>query len=73
MTNTTEELAAHLRAEFARRKIPNTQIAERLGITQTAVSRRMLGQTPIDVPELYELADLLGMPVADLLPERASA
>ena len=73
MMTTTEALAAQLRAEAARRNIPYIRIAERLGISQAAVSRRMLGQTPIDVPELYELADLLGMPVADLLPEKASA
>lgn len=73
MATITEGLAAHLRAESARRNISHTLIAERLGISRAGVSRRMLGHVPIDVPELYALAELLDMPVTELLPEKAAS
>jgi transcriptional regulator with XRE-family HTH domain len=65
----TNRVAATVRAEMARRRTRQTVLAQRLGMSSTAVSRRLTGETPFSVPELMAVADVLGMPVADLMPE----
>lgn len=58
---------------MARRSMSQTQIAERLGISQPAVSARLLGRTPFDINELVEIAKVLDVPVSTLIGEKASA
>lgn len=58
---------------MARRGVSQTRVAERLGISQSAVSARLSGRTPFDVNELVTIADFLGVPVTALIGERASA
>lgn len=67
-----ETVAAEVRAELARRKVSQTQIAMLLGISQAGVSRRLLGQTPMDVNEIAAIAEFLDIPVAALFPERVA-
>ena len=72
-TSPSADAGANTRAEMARRGISQTQVAERLGISQSAVSSRLLGRTPFDVNELVAVAEFLGVPVSALLGEKASA
>lgn len=65
--------AANVRAEMARRGIRQTLLAEHLGLSQAAVSRRVNGQTPFDVDELIKVAALLGVPAAALLGDDVAA
>lgn len=69
----TQRVAANLRAEIARQRISQTTLAEHLGLSQGGVSRRLLGQVPIDVDELDQFAEVLGVSARDLLGEAAGA
>jgi len=40
-------------------------------MAQSAISRRLAGTTPITVPELLDLASILGLDPRDLLPQTA--
>lgn len=65
----TPDIAANVRAEVARRRLRQADIAEHLGLDQRAVSRRLLGQVEFSASELAELAELLGTPIATLYGE----
>lgn len=72
-TGVNEAVAAIVRAEMARRKITQLVIADALGVSNAAVSRRLSGHVPWDVNELVVVADVLGMDPRDLLPAAASS
>jgi transcriptional regulator with XRE-family HTH domain len=74
MSNPTYAMrvADSVRAEMARRKITQTELAESLGMTQPAISRRMSGAVPFDTEELGRIADLLGVPMSVLFGEPAA-
>jgi predicted XRE-type DNA-binding protein len=61
MTHTTaqQRIASNIRAEVARKRMTNAQIAELLGIEQTGVSRRMRGEVQWRATELVVLAEVL--------------
>lgn len=69
----SERVAANVRAELARRRVTQTQLASVLGIPQPAVSRRLGGKVPFSIDELADLAAYLGMPVASLITADAGA
>ena len=72
MTQTiTEQVAANVRVELARRRLGQVAVARTLGLSQAAVSRRLNGSVPLDVNELALIADLLGLTASDLLPAAA--
>ena len=74
MQQTNADLvAAEVRAEMARQRRTQAELAEHLNVSQAAVSRRLVGLVPFDVSELDEVAAFLGVPLADLLPTRRSA
>lgn len=64
-------VAGQVRAELARTRIPQKRVAEVLGTSRAAVCRRLSGEIPFDVAELEAIAELLGIPVTQLL-ERAA-
>jgi transcriptional regulator with XRE-family HTH domain len=68
-----ERVAANVRAELGRHRRTQTALAQHLGLSQTAVSRRLLGQVPFDVNEVHSLAAWLGVPVTVLLGEGVAA
>lgn len=73
MTNgLSQTVADNIRAEMARRKKSQRDVAEALGSSQPAVYRRLAGEVAFDVDELGAIADLLEMDVRDLLPATAS-
>lgn len=62
-----EYVAANIRAEAARRRLSQVALAERLGVSVERLSRRLTGRVAIDVDELADVADALGLQPADLL------
>lgn len=62
-----ERVAAEVRVALAREGRPQRYVAEVLGLSQPAVSRRMRAEVPFDVAELAKLADALGIPVATFM------
>lgn len=59
--------AANVRAEMARRRVTQTQLAEATGISQSALGRRLTGSQPFDVAQLEAIAGALAVPLADLV------
>lgn len=60
-------LASNIRAEAGRRSLTQTDLANVLGITQSAISRRWNGRRPWPLEDLPTVADALGVTVADLV------
>lgn len=52
-------VAATVRAECARRRLTQATLADALGLSQAAVSRRLAGTTPFELDELAVVAPLL--------------
>ena len=74
MSQQTTDLAACLRSELARKKISNLCVANAIGRSAPTVSRKLGGHAAITLDELHVIADLIGVPVASLLPPaKASA
>ena len=70
MTDTrTAQVGANVRAEMARRRLPQQSVALALGLSQTGMSKRLNGIVPWDVNELAAAAEVLGVPVSVLLEE----
>lgn len=66
--NRAASVAANVRAEMARQQCTQIRLAEKLSKTQAYVSRRLTGQVPFTVDEIYEIAEALNVPMRDLLP-----
>jgi transcriptional regulator with XRE-family HTH domain len=63
----------NVRAELARARITQQQLASKLGLTQQAVSAKLHGRSEFSVSQLQAAADLIGIPAAALLGESAGA
>lgn len=59
-------IAGNARAELSRAGISQATVAGELGLSQSALSRRLSGNTPFTAAELCGLADLIDVPVAAL-------
>jgi len=72
--NSRETIAANVRAEAARKRKTQADLAAMLGKSQQAVSRKWHGETPFTAEEMAALALGLGVPVSALIgePERAA-
>lgn len=66
-TNQAETVGAAVRAELARKRISQTELASKLHLSQTAVSRRLTGKKAFDVNELAVVADVTGVPLDRLV------
>lgn len=64
-------IAAEIRKLLFLRNLNATQLAERAGMTQPYISRRLTGATVFDVEDLYGIAEALDVEVAALLPTPA--
>ena len=67
----TVRVADNIRAEMARKRVTQQAAADALRMSQPAFSARMSGKTPLDVNELFAIADLLAVDPAALLKESA--
>ena len=63
----TERVSANVRAEIARKRLTQTEMAKALGMTQQMLSRRVNGYVEFSVNELVALATLLGTTTEHLL------
>lgn len=70
-TDLTARAAENLRVELARRRYPQRQLADRLGVTAPWLNRRVHGQVSLNLDELAKIADALDMTVTELLGESA--
>lgn len=74
MNRMKQHVASAVRAESARRRVSQGDIATALDLSRTSVNRRLSGEVAFDVEELGKVADLLDVPLAALLPsDKASA
>jgi transcriptional regulator with XRE-family HTH domain len=64
----SEYVTAEIRAMMARRRVSGRQLAATLGVSQTWMSTRLAGSTPIDLNDLDKMARALNVEVVDLLP-----
>ena len=62
-----ERVAGEVRAEMARQHVSQSEVAQKLGVTQQTLSKRLSGLRPIDLAELEQLATVLGVPVTQFL------
>lgn len=66
-TPSTEQVASTVRAELARRDVSQALVAERLGLSQAAMSRRLRAKVEFTVSELVTIADVLDVDPSALL------
>jgi transcriptional regulator with XRE-family HTH domain len=64
-------VADEIRVLMARHRITQADLGVVLGVTQTAVSKRIRGEVAFDVDELAKIAQHFGIEVTDLLEAAA--
>lgn len=62
-----------MRAEMARRNATARQLREHLGMSRSAMHRRLSAQHPFDVAELSAVSRFLDIPLSSLLGETTQA
>lgn len=67
MVMTNQRINDNIRAELARKRMTQQQVASVLELSQASVSDRLVGRTAWKVNELTRLAEALDVPVASLL------
>lgn len=76
MPSPTEIVAANIRAEAARQRKSQNDLAVALGTTQQAISARFNAKTPFTIEQVTRAAEFLGIPAAvlfgDALLERTA-
>jgi transcriptional regulator with XRE-family HTH domain len=67
-------VAAEVRAQLARRQFTGAALATAINKSEMYVSRRLRGDVAFDLIDLEQIAEFLGLKVAELLPtpERAA-
>lgn len=71
MAITQSELGKRIASARSRRRLSQSELAEAVGLTQSAVSRIESGERAVDSLELAALAKHLGVSILDLLEEQA--
>lgn len=61
-------VAENVRIALHRKRISQAKAAAAVGISQSSMSRRIVGDLDFSISELYAVARLLEMPVPALLP-----
>jgi hypothetical protein len=57
----TKGITRRLRGVLAEEMVPHIEVGRRIGMTQAAFARRMLGSTPFDVDEIIAVARVTGL------------
>ena len=68
----SQVVGRNLRAELVRRDQPQMWLAEKMGFTQSQLSKRLLGKIAFSVDEVHKIAGILEIPVATLLPSEVT-
>lgn len=66
-TTLNERAAAQIRALMAARRKTSAELGDALGISQSAASRRMLGDGTFTLDQIQDAADWLGVPITDII------
>lgn len=61
-------IGREIHAEMIRQGLTQEHLANRVDRSQQWVSRRITGRTPVDAADLEEIAEALGVPVAQFWP-----
>lgn len=69
----TKRVAAEVRAEMGRQRISQDALCGRIGMSQSTLSRRLLGEYPFNTTELAAIAAALDVPVARFVRVEAVA
>lgn len=72
-SNLADYAAGQLRAELARRKITNAELARRLGVDETWVRRHKNGEAAIDMGDLERICEVLDLPPTHFIAASAAA
>lgn len=67
----SEYVTREIRAEMARQDVTQTDLALRLGWTQSAVSRKLDNLRPLRIEELEQIAQTLGISAPALVASAA--
>lgn len=62
-----EVAAEEIRALLARRRMSHAELARRTGLKRSTISRRMTGETALDLDDLEAIAEVLGVEPVELL------
>ena len=73
MTNLDTVVGRNIHARMWDARITQTKAAPAIGVTQSALSKKLRGERPWTLDELYAAARVLGCTVDDLLPHEAAA
>lgn len=65
---TTQSIAAEVRAIVARSGKRHSEVAKRLGLSQSRFSRRLSGAIPFTAAEVARMSSILGVPVSEFFP-----
>lgn len=68
-----QHIAAEVRAELARQRLSQREVADILDLPQSVVQLRLVGTRPFRAEELVQLATALGVPIARFIPAEAIA
>lgn len=66
-------VATEIRVEMARQRVNQVVLAQKTGLSQSYISRRLVGTATFDLDDLERIADALGVPVGHFLRDPASA
>ena len=69
-TSFNEHVGNEIRAEMARRRLSQTDLASALGWTQVALSRRLTSAVALSTDEIEHIAEVLHVPVDQLVTVR---
>lgn len=67
MPNTRDLIRRVVSIELVRRDMKQTDLAKRIGMTDTALSNRLAGRVDMDTDDLDRIAEGLGMTVLELV------
>jgi transcriptional regulator with XRE-family HTH domain len=63
-----EALGGNIRRERAERDLNQSELADRVGLSRTSITNVELGRQALSVHQLFDFANALGVPAAQLLP-----
>jgi transcriptional regulator with XRE-family HTH domain len=63
------QIGSRIQAKLRARRCTRRTLASRIGMSEWALGRRMLGRVPFRTPELREVAEVLDVPLSELLGE----
>ena len=69
-TSPAVRVANEVRVALTRLHMSQAALAEQIGMPKSALSRRLTGEKPFDINEITKVADVLGVPLDQLVADR---